>query len=187
MVHIANVLLVLLLWINLTGLALVWRYAGSWSLARVGAPVALVAAIFFIEHFIGLGPLYWVLPFSTLVAIWLILRNQSYLRARWRTELIFLGAFLYALIWRYTFPDIDASSEKITDLTFIANYLGGGRLPPVDRWLPPFRFEMYYALQHYAAALIGRILDTGPGTAYNLGFCTMVALVTTAAGQPQCC
>ena len=183
MLHISNALLVLALWINLAGLALALRkYAGSWSLARVGSPVALVATLFFIEHFIGLGRLAWVFPLSTMVSVWLLVRARSFLYSCWRIELLLHGAFLYALAWRYVFPDIDASSEKITDLTFIANYLGGGTLPPVDRWLPPFRFEMYYALQHYAAALIGRILDTSPGMAYNLGLCTMVALVTTAAG-----
>ena len=97
------------------------------------------------------------------------MRARSFLYSVWHTELIFHAAFLYALAWRYVFPDIDASSEKITDLTFIANYLGGDTLPPVDRWLPPFRFEMYYALQHYAAALLGRIFGTTPGMAYNLG------------------
>jgi uncharacterized membrane protein len=183
MIHISNALLVLVLWVNLAGLALALRgCTGSWSLVRVGSPVALVAALFFVEHFVGLGRLAWVFPLSTAVSLWLVVRARSFLCSRWRTELIFHGAFLYALTWRYVFPDIDASSEKITDLTFIANYLGGGRLPPVDRWLPPFRFEMYYALQHYAAALIGRIFDTAPGMAYNLGFCTIVALVTTAAG-----
>jgi uncharacterized membrane protein len=181
--HISNALLVLLLWANLTGLSLALRqYTASWALARVGSPVALVAALFFAEHFAGLGRLDWVLPFSTAISLWLVVRKASFLRARWRTEALFLGAFLYALAWRYAFPDIDPSSEKITDLTFIANYLGGGQLPPVDRWLPPFRFEMYYALQHYAAALIGRIFFTTAGVAYNLGFCTIVALATTAAG-----
>jgi len=135
-----------------------------------------------VEHFVGLGSLIWLFPLSTALSLWLVVRERGFLRSRWRTELIFHGAFLYALMWRYSFPDIDASSEKITDLTFIANYLGGGILPPVDRWLPPFRFEMYYALQHYAAALIGRIFGTTPGMAYNLGFCTMIALVTTGAG-----
>ena len=183
MVHIANSPIVLVLWINLAGLALALRkLTGSWSLVRVSSPVALVAALFFVEHFAGLGNLSWLFPLGTAVSLWLVVRERSVLRSRWRTELIFHGAFLYALMWRYAFPDIDASSEKITDLTFIANYLGGGRLPPVDRWLPPFRFEMYYALQHYAAALSGRIFGLTPGMAYNLGFCTMVALVTTAAG-----
>jgi uncharacterized membrane protein len=183
MVHISNALIVLLLWINLAGLALaLYRFAGSWSLTRVGSPIALVAALFFVEHFVVLGSLSWLFPLTTALSLWMVARERTFLRSRWRTELIFHGAFLYALMWRYSFPDIDASSEKITDLTFIANYLGGGILPPVDRWLPPFRFEMYYALQHYAAALIGRIFGTTPGMAYNLGFCTIIALVTTGAG-----
>jgi uncharacterized membrane protein len=183
MVHISNALIVLVLWINLAGLALALRkLTGSWALARVSSPVALVAVLFFVEHFIGLGRLNWLLPLTSAVSLWLAVRERTFLCARWRTESIFHGAFMYAFMWRYAFPDIDASSEKITDLTFIANYLGGGQLPPVDRWLPPFRFDMYYALQHYAAALIGRIFDTTSGMAYNLGFCTMVALVTTAAG-----
>jgi exosortase len=182
MVHISNGLLVLLLWAHLAGLALAARkYAGSWALARIGSPVVLVSVLFFAEHFLGFGRLSWIFPLTTAASLWLIWRGWTHLRDQWRTELLFHGAFLYALAWRYCFPDIDASSEKITDLTFVANYLGGGTLPPVDRWLPPFRFEMYYALQHYAAALIGRILDTSAGMAYNLGFCTVVALATTAA------
>jgi len=183
MVHISNLLIVLVLWIDLAGLALALRKViGSWSLARVSSPIALVAVLFFVEHFVGLGRLSWLFPLTLLVSLWLLLGERDFIHSRWRTELIFHGAFLYALMWRYSFPGIDASSEKITDLTFIANYLGGGRLPPVDRWLPPFRFDMYYALQHYAAALIGGLFDLTPGMAYNLGFCTMVALVTTAAG-----
>ena len=182
MVHIANALLVALLWAHLAALALaVRRLAGSWSIARVASPLALVLGFFFLEHFVGLGRLGWLFPFTALISVGLIIRSRRFLRDRWRTESVFMGAFLYALAWRYSFPDIDASSEKITDLTFVANYMGGGRLPPVDRWLPPFPFEMYYALQHYAAALIGRIFSTLPGTAYNLAFCTIVALVTTAA------
>jgi hypothetical protein len=141
-----------------------------------------VSVLFCVEHFVGLGSLAWLLPFSTAFSLWMVVRWRDFLRARWRTEAIFLAAFLYALAWRYAFPDIDASSEKITDLSFIANYTGGGRLPPVDRWLPPFAFDFYYALQHYAAALIGRLLGAGPGMAYNLGFCVLVALIVTAAG-----
>jgi uncharacterized membrane protein len=182
-VHISNALIILILWINLTGLALLLRkYTESWSLARVASPIAFVIALFFIEHLSGLGQLTWVFPFTTLASCYLIVQAKDFLRKHWRLEALFYGSFLYALAWRYAFPDITASSEKITDLTFVANYFGGGRLPPVDRWLPPFPFEMYYALQQYAAALIGRVLGTTPGMAYNLGFCTIVALTATAAG-----
>jgi uncharacterized membrane protein len=183
MLHLSNALLVILLWFHLAGFALALRrFIASWTLTRVASPILLVSALFFTEHFVGLGQLNWMLPFTTAFSLWMVIRSGEFLRSRWRTETIFLAGFLYALLWRYAFPDIDASSEKITDLTFIADYMGGGRLPPVDRWLPPFAFDMYYALQHYAAALIGRTLGAPVGTAYNLGFCTIVALTTTAAG-----
>ena len=188
MLHISNVLIILILWINLTGLALVLRkYAESWTLARVASPIALVAAFFFIEHFFGLGHLSWLFPFSTVASCYFILQAQDFLCARWRTEALFYGSFMYALAWRYLYPDIDGSSEKLTDLTFVANYFGGAKLPPVDRWLPPSAFDVYYAMQHYAAALLGRMLGTPVGMAYNLGFCTIVALTATPRVRPPCC
>ena len=85
--------------------------------------------------------------FTTAASIFGIVRERRIFVSNWRIEAVFSGAFAYALAWRYAFPDIDASSEKMTDLTFIANYMDGARLPPVDRWLPPFRFDMYYALR----------------------------------------
>ncbi len=136
---------------------------------------------FFVEHYFGFGSLTWLLPITTVASAGLILRHWTLLRANWRTEAVFHGAFGYALAWRYSFPDITASSEKITDVTFVANYIRGDRLPPLDRWLPPFPFDMYYALQHYGAALLGRILMTPAGTAYNLAICVIVAAVVTAA------
>jgi uncharacterized membrane protein len=181
MLHLTNALVVLLVWVNLAGLALACRkLAPSWILVRVASPVVLVATLFFVEHFVGLGRLGWLMPISTVASAWFVGRNARFLREHWRTELVFTCGFLYALAWRYAFPDLGPSSEEITDLTFVANYLGGGKLPPVDRWLPPFPFDMYYAMQHYGAALLGRIFDFGPGMAYNLGFCIVVALVITA-------
>lgn len=44
----------------------------------------------------------------------------------------------------------------------------------------PFPFDFYYSLQHYGAALLGRIFGAEPGTAYNLGICLIVAGVVTA-------
>ena len=182
MLHIANALLLALVWINLAGLALALRrFTGSWLLVRIGSPVAFVVVLFFCEHFAGIGRLRWFYPPATIFSLWMLARHWKFLRARWRTESVFLGAFCYAVAWRYAFPNIDASSEKITDLTLIANYMSGVRLPPVDRWLPPSPFDMYYALQHYAAALVGRIFDLPAGLAYNVAFCVMVALIGTAA------
>ena len=158
MLHLANLLLICLLLVNLAGLSLVaYGFSRSWLLARAASPL-LVAIPFFLEHFFGFGALSRVWPLTTIVSIALIAGHWQLLRTHWRIEAVFHAAFAYALAWRYSFPDIYASSEKICDVTFVANYIHGERLPPVDRWLPPFPFDMYYSMQHYAAALLGRIL-----------------------------
>lgn len=181
MIHLANLLLVCLLLVNLTGLALlIERFTGSWILARTASPL-LIAVPFFVEHFAGFGSLAWLWPIATGASIWFIARRWPILRAHWRIESVYFGAFAYGLCWRYCFPDLTPSSEKLTDLAFVANYLPGGRLPPTDRWFPPSSFDMYYALQHYGAALLGRILGASAGQAYNLAFCVLVASSVTAA------
>ena len=183
MVHLANLTMIGLVLVNLAGLALLTRgFFKSWVLART-ACLMLVAVPFFIEHFFGLGSLQWVWPVTTLVSGFAIVRHRRVLLTNWATEFVFHGVFFYTLAWRYAFPDIDASSEKITDVTFVSNYLHGGRLPPMDRWLPPFAFDIYYALQHYAAALMGRMTGIPAGTAYNLAICILIAgAVTAGAG-----
>ncbi len=180
MLHVANLTLIGLVLINLTGLALLTRgFFSSWLLARTASPL-LVAIPFFVEHFWGLGALHWTWPITTAASLWMIARHRRVWIDHWPTEGVFLGVFTYALAWRYAFPDIDASSEKITDVTFVANYLSGVKLPPTDRWLPPYPFDMYYALQHYAAALMGRMLAMPAGTAYNLAICILIASAVTA-------
>jgi uncharacterized membrane protein len=181
MLHLANLTLIGLLLVNLAGLSVIaYGMSGSWLLARAASPV-LVAIPFFIEHFWGFGLLAWAWPVTTTVSAGLIVLHWDLLKKHWRIEAVFHAAFAYALAWRYSFPDIYASSEKICDVTFVANYIRGDRLPPVDRWLPPFAFDMYYAMQHYAAALLGRILQVPAGTAYNLAICVIAAAVVTAA------
>ncbi len=181
MLHVANLLLIGLLLLNLAGLSvLAYLFSRSWLLARAASPL-LVAIPFFLEHFRGFGSLAWAWPVTTIISAGLIASHWQLLKKHWRIEAVFHAAFAYALAWRYSFPDIYASSEKICDVTFIANYIHGDKLPPVDRWLPPFAFDMYYAMQHYAAALLGRILQVSAGTAYNLAICVIVAAVVTAA------
>ena len=178
--HAANLVLVLLVLLNLTGVALaLQRWVASWWLARAAAPL-LVLIPFFLEHFFGWGSLHWLWPITTVFSLWMIATGWRVLGAHWGVECVYLGTFAYALAWRYAFPDITASSEKMTDVTFVANYLDGSRLPPVDRWLPPYPFDMYYAIQHYGAALMARMFATPAGTAYNLAICVIAASVATA-------
>ncbi|MCX6622590.1 MAG: DUF2298 domain-containing protein, partial [Acidobacteria bacterium] len=177
------VLTLALVVINLLGLTLAaTRLTGSYAVAKAAGPVLLVAPLFFLEHFVGLGSLTWLWPPATAASLWLIRRDLGKVKANWHDEALFLVGFGYALAWRFCFPDLKASSEKLADLGFIANYIDGTRLPPLDRWFPPFAFDVYYGLQFYSVALLGRILGVGAGMAYHLGFCALVGLATAAAG-----
>lgn len=138
------------------------------QIARAAALLTLCLFLFFVEHFSGLGSLKGLGALSTLASIALLNRrllNLDYLKG----ELPFVLPFLFALAWRYAYPDINDHSEHLTDLYFISNYLSGDTLPPPDRWLPGYRFDNYYGFLHYAVALLGRMLGLNPGMAMNLG------------------
>jgi uncharacterized membrane protein len=181
--HATTAFTIALVYVNLLALALVAvRWTGSYALARVGAPAAFALAAFFVEHFVGFGRLGWTWPITTAAALWVIAKRRDVVREQWMTEVLFLLAFAWVLVWRLSFPGIVASSEKIGDLAMIMSYMPGGQLPPTDAWYPPYPFDIYYSFQQYAAALLGRIFALPPGTAYNLGFSVLIALTITAAG-----
>ena len=167
---------VLLILVNLFGLTVaLLRWLPSAAIARAVGVIALVTGCFFIEHFVGLGDLGGVWPISTALALLVLYRERGrWTRPDvWHAEAIFLAAFAYGVFWRASSPDITPTSERITDLYFIVNYLEGVRLPPVDHWLSALRFDFYYALQHYGAALMARIFELSAGQAYNLGFAVL--------------
>src|ERR1700684_3024537 len=64
--------------------------------------------------------------------------------------------FCYAMIWRFSSPSIDGSSEKIADFSFICSYFSGETIPVPDAWFFPYPSTQYYSFQHYGAALMGR-------------------------------
>lgn len=184
MALLATAFAVGLILLNLTALALVGtRVTRHYLLARAATPVAAALVVFFFEHFVGAGRLTWCWPITTAVSVWVVLRNQSTLRTHWRTEAVFLASFAWAFSWRFTYPGIVASSEKLADLAMISSYLPGTRLPPIDAWLPPYPFDVYYSFQHYAAALLGRLFGLTPGLTYQVAFSLVVALtILCAAG-----
>jgi uncharacterized membrane protein len=172
------------LWINLIGAGLaIRRFVDDYPLARVVGVVAACLVGFFLEHFAGWGPRPPLLPFTSLLSVWLIWRHRTVLLENWRAEALFGAGFFYCLAWRYTFPDIDFTGEKMPNLMMIEGYMRGTRLPPPDLWLPPFRANCYYSFQHYGAALLGRILDVGPGVSYHLAYCTLVGFITLLVGS----
>lgn len=172
-----------IIYLNLLALALAGlRWTSSYALSRVATPAALALILFFVEHFVGLGWLGWCWPLTTAASVWYVTSRGSLLKDHVGTEVLFLLAFSWALLWRLCFPGIVASSEKIGDLAMIASYWPGTRLPPQDAWYPPYSFDVYYSFQQYAASLLGRVFALPIGTAYNLAFTTLVALTITAAG-----
>ena len=170
---------ILFLLVSLAGLTLtVERYLRVPLVAKAVGVLLFCLLMFFVEHFIGLGSLTWVFPLTTAYGAWMLYNHRERARQRefWLGEAVFAAAFLYGFAWRFMFPSISPSSEQVTDLFFIANYLGGDTLPPLDLWNPPHSFDYYYAFQHYAAALMGRIMGTDPGTTYSFGVALIGAL-----------
>lgn len=168
--------------LNLIGLALAaHRVMRSYVLARVVSPMALAVGLFFVEHFVGLGSLAFAWPLATAASVWLIARDHEVIVRHWKVEAAFIVAFQWVFAWRVAFPGLVASSEKIGDLAMIMSYAPGTTLPPMDVWLPPYPFDVYYSFQHYAAALLGRIFQLGPGLTYHLAMSTLMALTITAA------
>jgi hypothetical protein len=195
---------------NFWGLLLVigfyWRC--RWFALATG-PLIGVTAVYAIECHHGLGPslsgmcVATTIMSAALIAMsltrwepgWLGDRMTRTLRG-WRSEFalgklipcfaVFGAIFLYALAWRFTYPDIDGSSEKIADLSYICSYYSGETLPAPDAWFSPYRSTQYYSFQHYGAALMGRLLSLPTGTAYNLAFCVLIALGGTAFAGAVC-
>ncbi len=183
-IYIAFTLALLLL--NLAGVTLMAsRWVPPFALARSVGIMAICLVLFFIEHFIGLGQLTWVWPITSVLSAAVLYRERARLVGSgfgW-AEGVFYAAFLYVFAWKFAFPTIYPSSERVTNLYFIANYLDGTTLPPLDHWYPPHVFNVYYAFQHYAAALMGRIFGFDPGTTYNIAFALLMALPATLAWE----
>jgi hypothetical protein len=153
------------------------------AIARASGVLAVTAGFFFLEHFVGLGRLEWLLPPVTFLSGLLLWRWRAQLRDPdvLRAEAVFLAAAAYALLWRLAFPELFEHLDQLTDLHLIANYLPGERLPPLDRWLPWQKLDYYYTLQQYGAALLGRLAGLGPGTCFNAGFVLLTALIVSLA------
>lgn len=179
-------LAILLLLLNVAGLtAFASKWIRTYALARAAGLLLLVIVPFFIEHFYGFGGLNWLWPVTTLLSCWVLYQRRAVLLSGGflRAETVFYLAFAYGLLWRFAFPSVHPSSEKVTDLYFITSYLSGVTLPPPDLWFPPGKFDFYYAMQHYGAALMSRIFGFSSGLTYNLGFCLLMALPITLAWE----
>lgn len=171
-----------LILVNLAGLtAWVSRYLPAQASARTLGLLILTLVMFAFEHLHGLGKLAWLWPLSTGLALWSLSTRQD--RPFWTGELVFMLGFVYGCAWRFAFPNIDASTEHLTDLYFISNFMDGQTLPVPDRWLAGSFFDCYYAFQHYGAALLARFFNLEVGLAMNLAWALLIALLASLAWE----
>src|SRR5690349_2679163 len=94
--------LALVVYLNLVALtAVACRFLPHPAIARAAALVVAVTVFFYIEHFIGLGRLEWVLPPLTAAALWVLWRRRALLLSREfiASEIVFLVAIAYGLVW----------------------------------------------------------------------------------------
>ncbi|HRE82441.1 MAG TPA: DUF2298 domain-containing protein [Opitutaceae bacterium] len=199
MQHLGLLFTIGLILLNLWGATLVtgmfWR--SRW-VAAMAAPWLLTTVFYAIESYHGLGSLRGVGFLGSITSLGLVFLSASNWRPSWfkagwaarmeawRYEFsprsllpcgaVFVAVFGYALAWRFVYPNVDGSSEKLADLSYISSYLSGQTLPVPDAWLHPYRSAHYYSFQHYAAALMGRLLGLSSGATYNLAFCVLIGV-----------
>jgi hypothetical protein len=141
-------------------------------------PTLAVMAVFnFAEHFVALPVLGWLLPISGGGLLWAMLRPGYTWTGLRLPAVLFVIAFTFALGIKCMQPEVSSNGEGTADLTRVLDFSLGGTLPPIDCWMPPYDHGGYYEFQHYGAALLKRLLWLDIGTAYNIGFTLLNALV----------
>jgi hypothetical protein len=139
--------------------------------------LALVVLLNFIEHLVALPSLLVLLPLLLGATVWMAVSGKYFKEPLILPSAVFLAAFAFTFGVRCLRPDIDYTSDGISDLNMINNFSQGQTLPPPDTWMPPYRFEWYYDLQHYGASVLERLLAVKVGVAYNLCHALLSALI----------
>ena len=157
-------------------------------------PTLMVMFVFnFIEHFIALPVLGWLLPF-TIVGLGWAMVTRGPLLGPWGAPitttplavamqgmtlpmLIFLGTFTWAFGILCFNPSVTPNTEGVADMARVLDFTLGSKLPAVDTWCPPYDHGGYYTFQHYGASLLKRLFSLDIGTGYNMGFALLNTLV----------
>jgi len=182
------ILQVLLLWLIVSalmtgGAMLFHRFYPEDSpwLGFLVPPLAFVALFNFIEHLVALPSLLLLLPVLLGATLWMAVAGKYFKPALILPTAVFLACFAFTLAVRALQPDIMYTSDGVSDLNMINNFLQGQTIPPPDTWLPPYRFVFYYDMQHYGASIAGRLLGVDIGHADNVSHALLNALVCVAA------
>lgn len=135
----------------------------------------------FIEHLVALPVLVWMLPFTTVACLFLVLDSGSGWRGLKLPTGIFVAAFAVTLTLRLVKPSIMGVSSGNYDLPVISTFCMGHKLPAPFAWFPPYPVNQYYTLIHYGASVLTRLLGTDVGTGFNLGTALLSAWIIFAA------
>jgi len=145
-------------------------------------PTLVVMCLFnFIEHFIALPNLAWLLPVSIGGLLWAMLRPGYSWEGLRLPGILFLVVFTWALFIRCMNPEITCNTEGVADMARIVDFCLGSKLPAIDSWCPPYDHGGYYAFQHYGASLLKRLFALDIGTGYNMGY-TLLNTLTCLVG-----
>ena len=119
--------------INITALTLLTlRFIPFPATARASGLLVICLGLFSLEHLVGLGRLYPLcLPLTALSAYIIWHDRARFLDETLKaSEIVFLCAVLYGLVWRLSSPDIVEDNDRLSDFHLVTNYLSGERLPP---------------------------------------------------------
>ena len=139
--------------------------------------LTFVLLLNFTEHEIAIPSFQFVIPFSTLGFLWLIVSPKTNWRGLVLPTGIFLASFAFTLGLKYLKPDIAAARDGIYDLQFISSFLQGQTLPAESTWIPPNKLIFYYAFGHYGASVLIRLLGIDIGTGFNVAAALMAAWI----------
>ena len=187
MLLLRAVLLEFLVCFHVIGAAVVFRRLfpreSPW-LAFILPILVVMTVLNFLEHFVPLPNLGWLLPF-TLVGFFVAMVLPGY---SWDglklPSILFLLVFTWALFLKCMNPEITCNTEGVADMARVLDFCLGSKLPAVDTWCPPYDHGGYYSFQHYGASILKRLFSLDIGTGYNMGYNllnTLTLLVGTGA------
>ena len=144
--------------------------------------LGLLSLLNFIEHFVALPNLGWLLPLTLGGLIWAMVKpGFSWEGMRFPT-ILFVLTFSFVFLLKCLSPEIPNFTEGTGNLTRLLNYSLGGTLPPIDSFLPPLDYGGYYSFQQYGAAILKRLFFLDLGSAYNLSFAFLLAWMLLLGG-----
>jgi hypothetical protein len=185
MLLLRAVFLDLLLSFHVIGAAVLFRRffprENPW-LAFLVPTLGLVMALNFVEHFVALPTLGWLLPLTLGGLLWAILSPGYSWEGLRFPSVLFVALLTFILILKCLAPDIRNYCEGTHNLERVLSYSLGGTLPQIDCFMPPYNSGGYYSFQHYGASVLKRLFFVDVGTAYNVSFVFLLAWTCLMAG-----